>query len=70
MTYFETKHSHVIYLQNSDLEEQHRGKIPEVLVVKKRQHKGLVDDMLGQGFCQLQGWEEYDKIERAMVPCV
>ena len=42
MTYFETKHSHMIYLQNSDLEEQHRGEIPEVLVVKNDSTKDLL----------------------------
>ena len=42
MTYFETKHSRMIYLQNSDLEEQHRGEIPEVLVVKNDSTKDLL----------------------------
>ena len=42
MTYFETKHSHVIYLQNSDLEEQHCGEIPEVLVIKNDSTKDLL----------------------------
>ena len=42
MTYFKTKHSRVIYLQNSDLEEQHRSEIPEVLVVKNDSTKDLL----------------------------
>ena len=42
MTYFKTKHSRVIYLQNSDLEEQHCSKIPEVLVVKNDSTKDLL----------------------------
>jgi hypothetical protein len=32
----------MIYLQNSDLEEQHRGVIPEALVVKNDSTKDLL----------------------------
>ena len=42
MTYFKTKHSCMIYLQNSDLKEQHRGEIPEVLVIKNDSTKDLL----------------------------
>ena len=42
MALFSTKHLCVIYLQDSDLEEQHRGEIPEVLVIKNNSTKDLL----------------------------
>ena len=42
MALFSTKHLCVIYLQDSDLEEQHCGEIPEVLVIKNNSIKDLL----------------------------
>ena len=58
------KHLHVIYLQDSDLEEQHHGKIPKVLVVKNNSTKDLLTICLDKIFVKFKAGKTVTKVYR------
>ena len=58
------KHLHVIYLQDSNLEEQHCGEIPEVLVVKNDSTKDLLTICLDRIFVKFKAGKTVMKVYR------